>query len=125
MHEYMMMRLITSVLLAFAVFCPLAWYIYYRRVVTSRFSGVGLDPTRRCIQRRFIVVGGWSTLSFLGWAAAWYSISLGGATDATSSTVLLIVGLLCAVVSIGAQFMAIFAGSKLRRVLQTLARPNG
>ena len=124
MHEYMAMRLVASIFLAIAVFCPLAWYIYYRRVVTSRFSRAGLAAPLRSIQKQFMVVGSWSTLNFLMWAGFWYSMSLGGTTDATTGMVLLIVSLLCVVFCIGSQFMTIFASAKLRRVLQTLVRPN-
>lgn len=125
MSEHMAMRLVASIMLAIAAFCPLAWYIYYRRVVTSRFPGTRLATTRRGIQKQFIVVGGWSTLCFLGWAAFWYILPLIGTANATSSMAWLIVGLLCSIVSIGAQFVTIFVHSKLRRALQTVARSNG
>jgi hypothetical protein len=85
---------------------------------------MGWASTRRDIQKQYIVVGGWSTLSLLGWAAVWYIMPLVGTPDATSSITWLVVGLLCSVVSIGAQFMTIFANAKRRQALQTLTRPN-
>lgn len=72
-----------------------------------------------------MLVGGWTTLGLLAWAAFWYVMFFVGTTSAQASSAWLIVDLLCFAMYICAQLLAIFAHAKLRRDLHALAHPNG
>lgn len=124
MSEPVTMRIAAGIFWAIAAFCPFAWYVYYRRVAASRVPGTEWAPTRRGIQKQFLVVGGFSSLCFLAWGVFWYTLSLIATGDAISALAWLIVNLLCLAVLVCAQFMTIYALSRLRRVLQTIAPAN-
>lgn len=119
MSKFTVMHIIACSFLALAGLYPVACYILYRNIITPRLLRTGLAHNRRAIQKQLIVLAVESSLTCMGWAGAWYFLSLVETADPNSSVVWMVAGMLCIVGMSVAFLMGAMTAGKIR-AMQTI-----